>query len=393
MSVNFEENMKLVSYVINRYFKNQLKYHDIEDIYQVGYIGLLKAVRYYDEDRGMKFSTYAVPVIWGYIKQYVRGDSLVKVPRADQDYYYKCLREGIEDEYMLSVKEAYTPRSLSSLLFVDNANSSTIEDTLEDAFSIDDIEVGLDTEKFMWEYLTAKQHIVLQYRMEEWTQQDIGKQIGCSQVQVYRYLKQVADRYKAYAAGLAPFKRTLEEKFSVMADSSPEDLLIKLIEKSHYRIKFNQYLEDLIMALSDEKKKQMETYFKEGQSITSVARQVGVAYQTARKYKEMLEKEGEKEEQSAPEEEMSGECFNDLQTAFVPLLEDTPCPNPPQDILFQAVLGKYILKDFADGTFLVAVNSPETPQIICHSREDLGTLRDLLELYECYIKTHVLKDL
>ena len=99
------------------------------------------------------------------------------------------------------------------------------------------------------------------------------------------------------------------------------------------------------MALSDEKKKQMETYFKEGQSITSVARQVGVAYQTARKYKEMLEKEGEKEEQSAPEEEMSGECFNDLQTAFVPLLEDTPCPNPPQDILFQAVLGKYILKD------------------------------------------------
>ena len=94
----FEKNAGLIHHVMKRYKSVIMTYKNIEaeDIYQIGSIGLLKAIDRFDTDYGVCFSTYAVPLIIGEIRQFLRGNSIIKVSRSIKENGYKInkLRAG-----------------------------------------------------------------------------------------------------------------------------------------------------------------------------------------------------------------------------------------------------------------------------------------------------------
>ena len=94
----FEKNAGLIHHVMKRYKSVIMTYKNIEeeDIYQIGSIGLLKAIDRFDIDYGVCFSTYAVPLIIGEIRQFLRGNSIIKVSRSIKENGYKInkLRES-----------------------------------------------------------------------------------------------------------------------------------------------------------------------------------------------------------------------------------------------------------------------------------------------------------
>ena len=85
-----EENTGLIWSVVKRF---QGRGYDKEDLFQIGSIGLLKCIDNFDLERKVKFSTYAVPLIMGEIKQFLRDDGLVKVSRSLKEASYKIKRE------------------------------------------------------------------------------------------------------------------------------------------------------------------------------------------------------------------------------------------------------------------------------------------------------------
>ena len=80
------ENTGLIWSIVNR-FKN--RGYEVEDLYQIGAIGLIKAIKKFDESYGVKLSTYAVPYIIGEIKIFLRDDGIVKFIRSLKELNYK----------------------------------------------------------------------------------------------------------------------------------------------------------------------------------------------------------------------------------------------------------------------------------------------------------------
>ena len=87
------QNLGLVWSIVHR-FKNN--YYDKEDLFQIGCIGLMKAINNFDTNYGVQFSTYAVPIIMGEIKRYFRDDGTIKVSRSLKELNLKikmCIRD------------------------------------------------------------------------------------------------------------------------------------------------------------------------------------------------------------------------------------------------------------------------------------------------------------
>ena len=85
-SILVEENSGLIWSVVKRF---QGRGYDKEDLFQIGSIGLLKCIENFDLERNVKFSTYAVPLIMGEIKRFLRDDGIVKVSRSLKEASYK----------------------------------------------------------------------------------------------------------------------------------------------------------------------------------------------------------------------------------------------------------------------------------------------------------------
>ena len=81
--------MRLVLSIIQRFGSRG---EDADDLFQVGCIGLIKAIDNFDLDVGVKFSTYAVPMIIGEIRRYLRDNSMIRVSRSQRDLAYRALR-------------------------------------------------------------------------------------------------------------------------------------------------------------------------------------------------------------------------------------------------------------------------------------------------------------
>ena len=93
-----EDNMGLVHFIVKRFLNRG---YDAEDLFQVGCIGLMKAVDQFDTDYDVKFSTYAVPLITGEIKRFLRDDGMIKVSRSLKENGYRISRvaEAFVDEF------------------------------------------------------------------------------------------------------------------------------------------------------------------------------------------------------------------------------------------------------------------------------------------------------
>lgn len=213
-SVLVENNIGLVWSIVRRF---QNRGHETDDLFQIGCIGLIKAINKFDTTFDVKFSTYAVPMIIGEIKRFLRDDGIIKVSRSLKEVSNKAritkevmskelgreptiseMAERLDistEELVMAVEAGYTPESLfnpvgegenSSLMLIDKLNDDC-NDKETDIIDKIALKQVLDSLK-----PREKQIIILRYFKEK-TQVQIAKLLGISQVQVSRIEKKILE--------------------------------------------------------------------------------------------------------------------------------------------------------------------------------------------------------
>lgn len=204
-----EENSGLVWSVVRRFSSRG---YDLEDLYQIGCIGLIKAVRRFDSSYGVKFSTYAVPLITGEIKRFLRDDGMVKVSR-----HYKEInnaassaRAKLEAELMREPTVGEIAQRLGIDVFElgeameactpwDSIYQTTGNDDKNDTYLLDRLSGGEDCRladkaalRCAIDALDEREKKLIAYRyfMDE-TQSKVAERLGISQVQVSRIEKKI----------------------------------------------------------------------------------------------------------------------------------------------------------------------------------------------------------
>lgn len=200
-----EDNLGLVRLCANRFKGKGIEY---EDLYSAGCIGLMKAIRAFDTNRGVKFSTYAVPVILGEIKRLFRDGGAIKISRSVKELSVKLMRE--RETFIKKYGHEPTVSELSLLVDADQSLViealsagmpliSLTEATDEGESQIDipveapDIEIG-DTLALHQIMNTLEKHdkmlLYLRY-YKNYTQTQTAKKLNMTQVQVSRREKKL----------------------------------------------------------------------------------------------------------------------------------------------------------------------------------------------------------
>lgn len=199
-----ENNTGLVWSVVKRYVG---KGTDMDDLYQLGSIGLIKAIRNFDVSYDVCFSTYAVPMIAGEIRRFLRDDGIIKISRTVKSNNAK-IRNYIDDHKNKTGKEPGICE-IASALCLDNDEVITALEVKLTCDSIDEHEnlrvQNVEEEKLL-DVLSVrgalnkleekeKQLIVLRY-YREMTQLEVAKVMGMTQVQVCRSEKKILEKIK-----------------------------------------------------------------------------------------------------------------------------------------------------------------------------------------------------
>ena len=216
-----EENTGLVWCIVRRFAGRGT---EMEDLFQIGSIGLLKAIDKFDLSYDVKFSTYAVPMISGEIKRFLRDDGMIKVSRTLKENAYKIMkaremfcqkyqREATIDE-ISSITQIAREEIVTSL-----EASSEVESLHQPAYQKDGSEILLmekiskeenETEKVIdhvllneaMKHLEEQERKVIEYRyFEGKTQQEIAGIFHISQVQVSRMEKKILKKLKRQMIG------------------------------------------------------------------------------------------------------------------------------------------------------------------------------------------------
>lgn len=211
-----EENIGLVWCIVRRFGNRGA---ETEDLFQIGTIGLIKAIDKFDCSYDVCFSTYAVPMISGEIKRFLRDDGMIKVSRSLKELAYKTqqarermmremgrepdLKELAEElqvdceEIVQAMEAASDVESIYKPIHSDEGNEILLMDKLEGKVGqeeklIDRIVIGEVLDSLERE---ERQMIYLRYFAGK-TQADIGKLLGISQVQVSRMEKKILKKMK-----------------------------------------------------------------------------------------------------------------------------------------------------------------------------------------------------
>lgn len=201
-------NMRLVLSLVKRFWA---KNANADDVFQAGCVGLIKAIDNFDLKFNVKFSTYAVPMILGEIKRYLRDGNSLRVSRSIRDTAYRILkvREGIEEKdeeatiekiaEVMKVKEsevAYAldaisdPISLYEPVYNKSGDALELMDQIYDETQSDEIWTERVALREAMERLGDRERKILQLRYYEGkTQTEISAEIGISQAQVSRLEK------------------------------------------------------------------------------------------------------------------------------------------------------------------------------------------------------------
>lgn len=213
--VMVEENMGLVYSIAKRFLNRG---YDAEELVQVGAIGLIKAVKKFDIEFNVQFSTYAVPMITGEIKRFLRDDGAIKISRSLKEAAMKgrhaeeALRKrlnrqptikeisaecGMEAEVLVEAFEAATPPESIYGSVYDNGEK---EINLLDTLAGDGIEEGIINKVMIDEILERltmrEREIILLRYFRGKTQSEIAEVIGVSQVQISRIEKKAIGRIR-----------------------------------------------------------------------------------------------------------------------------------------------------------------------------------------------------
>ncbi len=213
-----KENIPLIKSIVKRYKGKNIEY---DDLMQLGSLGLVKAINNFNPDFGVRLSTYAVPMITGEIKRFIRDDGAIKVSRALKTMSYK-IGKFVEDYQQNNAKEpeigviakqfdideqevVYILDSSKMPVSIyeknDDDNGKSLIDRLSDSTTEEDMLDKL-TLKDCIQKLPQREKllIVLRYYKDK-TQSEIAKILGVSQVQVSRLESKIIEKLKKQLTG------------------------------------------------------------------------------------------------------------------------------------------------------------------------------------------------
>jgi len=211
-----KENSGLIWSVVKKFAKRG---YELDDLYQIGAIGLLKCIRKFDASFDVKFSTYAIPMIIGEIKRFLRDDGIIKVSRPMKEiatkarYITEMLTAKLgrqptiselaaelnitTEELVVAMEAGLDVESLYATIYQGDGSPIYLIDKLAQERDSGDSMVNLLALKELIARLKPKERqvIILRYFQDK-TQMDVAKIIGVSQVQVSRIEKKVLQALK-----------------------------------------------------------------------------------------------------------------------------------------------------------------------------------------------------
>ena len=208
-------NLRLVLSVIQR-FSNRGE--NMDDLFQVGVIGLIKAIDNFNLDLDVRFSTYAVPMCIGEIRRYLRDDNAVRVSRSMRDTAYKAMqvKERLTNEYgkeptveqiakeldmkksdvVLALEAIVDPVSLYEPVYSDGGDTIYVMDQVGDSNTDNDWIYEIMIKDEIKKLDDRERNIMYLRFMQGKTQMEVAKEVGISQAQVSRLEKNALKRIK-----------------------------------------------------------------------------------------------------------------------------------------------------------------------------------------------------
>lgn len=211
-------NLRLVLSVIQRFSSRR---ESLDDLFQVGCIGLIKAIDHFNVELDVKFSTYAVPMIIGEVRRYLRDNNAIRVSRSMRDLAYRALsardtlaRSLLRDPTVEEIAHALgedkgavsaameaiaTPVSLYESVYNDGEDSIYVIDQLSDGDGSDESWVEDIALREAMKRLSARERSIIEMRFYHGkTQMEIAAEIGISQAQVSRLEKGAIEHIRKY---------------------------------------------------------------------------------------------------------------------------------------------------------------------------------------------------
>ena len=202
-------NLRLVLSIIQRFNRRG---ENVDDLFQVGCIGLIKAIDNFDLSQNVRFSTYAVPMIIGEIRRYLRDNNPIRVSRSLRDTAYKALQARDQlinknlkeptiseiaeelnlpkEEVVFALDAIQEPISLFEHIYHDSGDAIYIMDQVKDKKSEDEVWLQEIALREAINKLNQREKLILNLRFYEGkTQMEVAEEIGISQAQVSRLEK------------------------------------------------------------------------------------------------------------------------------------------------------------------------------------------------------------
>ena len=201
-------NLKLVLSILKKYSN---RCDNLDDLFQIGVIGLIKAIDNFNVDLGLKLSTYAIPMISGEIRRYLRDNQLLRVARSVKDLAYKAIMTrdeltnklgyvpsyemvaetlGVTElDVITSIEAMSDPVSIFEPIYNDGGDTIYLYEQLEDTKNDKDIETKLALKKAMNDLSKREKSILDKRYIIGKTQMEIASELGISQAQVSRLEK------------------------------------------------------------------------------------------------------------------------------------------------------------------------------------------------------------
>ena len=214
-----EGNLRLVLSVIKRFSSSA---ENVDDLFQIGCIGLIKAIDNFDSTLGVKFSTYAVPMIIGEIRRYLRDtSSQIRVSRSLKDTAYKAIyaRERLSktnlreptlneiageigasrEDVIMALDAIQSPVSLYETVYTDGGDTLYVMDQISDKKHLEENWVKDMALKDAVNRLPERERMIIELRFFQGkTQMEVAGEIGMSQAQVSRLEKNALNSMKHY---------------------------------------------------------------------------------------------------------------------------------------------------------------------------------------------------
>lgn len=208
-------NLKLVLSILKKYTS---RVDNLDDLFQIGCIGLIKAIDNFDITLGLKLSTYAIPMISGEIRRYLRDNSSIRVSRGIKDIAYKALKvkEDLTNQLgrepkineiakVLDLEEIDVSNALNSMrdtlsmfepIYNDGGDTIYLYDQLEDKKEKYDIETKISLKEALNRLKDKEKYIIYERYITGKTQLELASEIGISQAQISRLEKSGIENIK-----------------------------------------------------------------------------------------------------------------------------------------------------------------------------------------------------